>query len=77
MIKPMRMRQAWHVMHIQKIINSYRISVGKLAGNTTFRRPRHRWEDNIQMCLRKIKLKGVHWIHLHLEMDQWQSLANS
>jgi len=26
------------------------------------RRPRHRWEDNVRMDLREIKLEGVDWI---------------
>jgi hypothetical protein len=33
--------------------NSYSVLVGKPEGNTPLRRPRHRWDYNIRMNLRK------------------------
>jgi hypothetical protein len=33
--------------------NAYKISVRKPEGKNSFRRLRHRWEDNIKMDLKK------------------------
>jgi hypothetical protein len=57
--------------------NSYKILVGKLAGKRPFRRPRHRWEDNIGMVLRETGLKGMDWMYLAQDRDQCQVLANT
>jgi hypothetical protein len=40
--------------------NTYRVLVGKPKGQVPLGRPRHRWDDNVQMGLREIGL-GV-WI---------------
>jgi hypothetical protein len=36
--------------------NVYKVLNGKPEGKKTFGRPRHRWEDNIGMDLRKIRV---------------------
>jgi hypothetical protein len=33
--------------------NAYKVFAGKLEGKRPLRRPRHRWEDNIKMDLKK------------------------
>jgi hypothetical protein len=38
--------------------------------------PRHRWEDNIKMDLRKKGWEGVDWMHLAQDRDQWRVLLN-
>jgi hypothetical protein len=55
----------------------YIILVGISEGKTPLGRPRFRWEDNIRMDLREIKWKGVDWIHLDQDMDQWRALVSS
>jgi hypothetical protein len=45
-------------------INVYNILVGKSDWKRPLGRPRCRWEDNIKMDLREIRLEGVYWIHL-------------
>jgi hypothetical protein len=42
----------------------YRVSVGRPKGERSLGRPRHRWEDNINMDLRAIWIDGVNWIQL-------------
>jgi hypothetical protein len=37
-------------------------------------RPRHRWEDNIKM---DFEYKGVDWIQLAQERNQWQAVVNT
>jgi hypothetical protein len=39
-------------------------------------KPRHRWEDNIKMDLRRIRWGDMDWIHLAQERDQWKALEN-
>jgi len=40
------------VASMREMRNSYNTLVGKCEGKRPFRRPRHRWEDNIRMDLR-------------------------
>jgi hypothetical protein len=51
--------------------NAYNILVRKPKGKRPLRRPRCRWEDNILMDLREIGCRGVDWIHLTQDRDQW------
>jgi hypothetical protein len=71
MIKSTRMRWRVHVECIERMRNSYKISVGKTEGERPLRRPRHRWKDNIRMDLKEIGWKAVDWIHLAKDRDQW------
>jgi hypothetical protein len=48
------MRWAEHVALMGKKRNAYRIFMGKPDGKIPLKEPRHRWEDNIKMCLREI-----------------------
>jgi hypothetical protein len=41
------------------------------------RRPRHRWEDNIKMDLRKIGIDGGNWIQLAEDRVQWRAPVNT
>jgi hypothetical protein len=38
--------------------------------------PRHRWEDNFRMDLKEIGWKGVDWMCVAQDRDQWWSLVN-
>jgi hypothetical protein len=50
---------------------AYGILVGQYERKRPLRRPRRRWEDNIRLGLREIAWKGVDWIHLAQDSDQW------
>jgi len=50
--------------------------VGKSEGKRLFRRPRHGWEDNIGISIREIGWKGVDWMHLTQDGDQWPAPVN-
>jgi hypothetical protein len=76
-IKSRRMIWVGHVVHMGEMRNAYKILVGKLKGEKPPRRPRHRWEDNIRLYLREIGCKGVDWMHVAQDMDQWQVLVNT
>jgi len=58
------MRSSRHVLRIVEIRNAYKILVEKPEGKRPHRKPRRRWEDNIEMVLTEIELKGMDWIHL-------------
>jgi ribosome biogenesis protein Nip4 len=57
--------------------NAYRILVGKPEGRRPLRRPRRRWEDNIEMILRNIGWNSNDWIYLAQDRDQWRALVNT
>jgi hypothetical protein len=57
-IKSRRMRWAGHVAHVGEGRNVCSVLVGKLEGKRPLERPRHRWEDGIQMDLREIGWGG-------------------
>jgi hypothetical protein len=42
----------------------YRVLVGRPEGKRPLGRPRCRWEDNINLNLRKIGINGPNWIQL-------------
>jgi hypothetical protein len=65
-----------HVACIGKMRNAYKILVRKPEGKRPFRRPRHRWEDNIGMDLGEIGWEGLNWIHLTQDRGQWWVLVN-
>jgi hypothetical protein len=52
------------VLRIREKRNVYIIFVGRLEGKRQFWRPRHRWEDNIQMDLKETGCEDVDLIHL-------------
>jgi ribosome biogenesis protein Nip4 len=40
------------------------------------RRPKHIWEDNIKMDLRKIGFGGMDFIYLSQGRDRWWTIVN-
>jgi hypothetical protein len=42
----------------------YRVLVRRPEGKRPLGRPRHRWEDNIELDLREIVIDGSNWIRL-------------
>jgi hypothetical protein len=42
-----------------------------LKGKRPLGRSRRRWEDNIRTDLTEIKWKGMDWIHLAHDRQQW------
>jgi hypothetical protein len=53
------------------------IFVGKPKGKRPLRKPRRRWEDNIEMGLRDIGWGGKVWINLVQDRDQWRTLVKN
>jgi hypothetical protein len=54
----------------------YRVLVGRPEGKRPLGKLRHRWEDNIKMGLREIRINGETWIQLAQDRVQWQAFVN-
>jgi hypothetical protein len=52
----------------------YRVLVGKPQGRILLGRPRRRWEDNIKLDLREIRIDGTKWIRLAQDRVQWRAV---
>jgi len=50
--------------------------VGKPEGKRSLGRPRHRWENNINMNLQEVECGGRDWIELAQYRGRWWALAN-
>jgi hypothetical protein len=68
-IKTRRMRWAGHVARMGEVRGAYNILVGRPEGRRPLGRPRHRWEDNINMHLWEIRFGDVDWIHWAQDRD--------
>jgi hypothetical protein len=74
MIKFRRMRWARHVVSNGERRNAYKILVGKAEGKRPLKRHRRRGKSNIKMDLRKTGWRGMDWIDLAQDRDQWRAL---
>jgi len=63
-IESRRMRWAGHVACMGERNGVYMILVGKPEGERPLGRPRHRWDDNINMDLQEVGCEGMDWIDL-------------
>ena len=52
----------------------YRILVGKPEEKRPLGRPRHSWEDNINLDFQEVGCGGLDWIELAQDRDRWQAL---
>jgi hypothetical protein len=50
---------------------------GRPEGKRSLRRPRRRWEDNIKMDLREIRIDGANWIRLAQDRVQWRAFVST
>jgi hypothetical protein len=57
--------------------NVYKILIGKPEGERPRERPRRRCEDNVRVDLREIGWKGVDWIRMDRDRDQWRPLVDT
>jgi hypothetical protein len=58
-IKSKRMKWAGNVARMGEGRGVYRVLVERAEGKRPLRRPRHRWEDNINLNLREIGIDGA------------------
>ena len=55
---------------------AYKVLVKKPEGRRPLGKPRHRWDDNIKIDLRKVGW-GIDWIDLAQDRDRWRALVNA
>jgi hypothetical protein len=72
-----RLRWAGRIARVRDMRNSYKILVGNLEGNRQPGRAKSRWEDVVTINLREIGCKGVDWMHMARNRDQWRCLVNT
>jgi hypothetical protein len=51
--------------------------VGRPEGKRPLGRPRLRWEDNIKMDLKEIRIDEANWIQLAQDRVQWRACVNT
>jgi len=61
---------------MEEIRGVYRVLVGKPEGNRLLGRPRHKWEDNIEIDLQEVRCGSMDWIDLAQDRDHWRTLVN-
>jgi hypothetical protein len=76
-IKSRRMKWAGHVARMGEGKGVYGVLVGRLEGKRPLGRPRRRWEDNIKMDVREIRIDGANWIQLAQYIIRWQAFVNT
>jgi hypothetical protein len=75
-IESRRMRWIGRVVRIEEMKNAY-ILAGKPEWKRPLGRPTRICEDNIRMDLKGLGWKGVDWIHLTQDKDQWRILVKT
>jgi hypothetical protein len=73
-VRVIKARRVWLAEHVARMGEGrgvYRVLVGSSEGKRPLERPRRRWEDNIKMDLREIRINGVNWIQLAQDGVQW------
>jgi hypothetical protein len=72
-----RMRWAGHVARMGERRSVYRVLVGRPEDKRPLGRPRRRWDDNIKMDLREIRIDEANWIRLAQDRVQWRSFVKT
>jgi hypothetical protein len=76
-IKSRRMRWAGHVARMGEAKGVHRALVGKPEGKRPLGRPRHRWEDNIEMDLQEVGRDRGDWMELAQDRNGWRALVST
>ena len=66
-----------HVASMGESRGAKSVLVRKPEGKRPFRRPRRRWEDNIEVDLQEEELGSMDWIDLAQDSDRRQALVKA
>jgi hypothetical protein len=76
-IKSRVLRWAGHVARMGEGRGVYGVLVGRLEVRRPLGRPRRRWEDNIKLDLREIRIDRANWIQLVQDRVRWRAFVNT
>jgi hypothetical protein len=76
-IKSRKLRWARHVARMGEGRGVYRVLFGKPEGKRPLERTRRRWDDNIKLDPREIRIDGVNWTRLAQDRVQWRAFVNT
>jgi hypothetical protein len=76
-ISSRRMTWAGHVAHTGGEVFTRFLLGGRSKRKKPLGRPRHRWEGNIKMDLREIRIDGANWIWLAQDTVRWGAFVNT
>jgi hypothetical protein len=75
--RKMGLRGAEHVVLMGEERGMHRVLVGKPEGKRPLGRPRHRWEDNINMDLQEVGGGCGDWVELAQDRDRWRAIVDT
>ena len=55
----------------------YRVLVGQPEGKSPLGRPRRRWENFTKMDFQELRCRGLDWIELAQDRENWRALVNA
>jgi len=70
-VKSRRIRWEVYVARMGEKRGLYKVMVGKPKGKRPLGRPRHRWEDNINMDLQEVGGDCGDWMELAQDKERW------
>ena len=76
-IKSRRTRWAGHVARMGEGTDVYRVLLGKPEGKRPLRKPRLRWEDNINMDIQEMGCEVMDWTELAQDRYRWRTIVNA
>ena len=65
-----------HVARMEVRRGTNKVLIGKIEGQRTLGRPKHRWVDNNKKGLQDV-VQDMDWIGLAQDRDRWTSLVNA
>jgi hypothetical protein len=57
--------------------SAFKILTGKPTGKIPLGRPRHRWEDNIEIDFEELGINAGNWVDSAQDIDYWRALVNA
>ena len=75
-IKSLRIILTEHVARIGERRGVYRDLVGNPEGKRPPGSPKRSWEDNIKIDLQEVEWRGMDWIKLDQDKDNWLTFVN-
>jgi hypothetical protein len=76
-IRPRILRWPVHVARMEEARGVINILSGKRTGKRLLGRPCARWEDNIRMYLKEVRINKNNWVDSAQDRDYWRAPINA